>query len=105
MIAFLDGMAPRPEGLPGLPRIAMSLIARLRAYAADAFGLNGTDTVAVEADERLAAIALLVHVARADIDIQLQSMANPKIKIEWTCSPPLSGTLIEHMHIPATLAK
>ncbi|GJD32097.1 hypothetical protein PMNALOAF_3362 [Methylobacterium adhaesivum] len=44
----------------------MSLIARLRAYAADAFGL-GQATDAVEgADERLAAIALLVHVARAD---------------------------------------
>lgn len=44
----------------------MSLIARLRAYAADAFGLGGHDDVAIEADERLAAIALLVHVARAD---------------------------------------
>ncbi|SFH05944.1 TerB family tellurite resistance protein [Methylobacterium gossipiicola] len=44
----------------------MSLIARLRAYAADAFGLRGTADAVGEADERLAAIALLVHVARAD---------------------------------------
>jgi uncharacterized tellurite resistance protein B-like protein len=44
----------------------MSLIARLRAYAADAFGIGGRDTAVLEADERLAAIALLVHVARAD---------------------------------------
>ncbi|NEU11691.1 TerB family tellurite resistance protein [Methylobacterium sp. BTF04] len=44
----------------------MSLITRLRAYAADAFGIAGQPDVAEEADERLAAIALLVHVARAD---------------------------------------
>ena len=44
----------------------MSLIARLRAYAADAFGIGGHDAAAEVADERLAAIALLVHVARAD---------------------------------------
>ncbi|KQP07365.1 MAG: TerB family tellurite resistance protein [Methylobacterium sp.] len=44
----------------------MSLFARLRAYAADAFGLGQPADVAEGADERLAAIALLVHVARAD---------------------------------------
>lgn len=44
----------------------MSLIARLRAYAADAFGLAGHTDLADVADERLATIALLVHVARAD---------------------------------------
>lgn len=44
----------------------MSLLARLRAYAADAFGLADHADPAAEADERLAAIALLVHVARAD---------------------------------------
>ena len=44
----------------------MSLIARLRAYAADAFGLGQPADAVGEADERLAAIALLVHVARAD---------------------------------------
>jgi uncharacterized tellurite resistance protein B-like protein len=44
----------------------MSLLARLRAYAAESFGLGGHPSVVEEADERLAAIALLVHVARAD---------------------------------------
>ncbi|MGU3362403.1 TerB family tellurite resistance protein [Methylobacterium sp. M6A4_1b] len=44
----------------------MSLLARLRAYAAESFGLGSRDAVAEEGDERLAAIALLVHVARAD---------------------------------------
>ncbi|KQP42743.1 Tellurite resistance protein TerB [Methylobacterium sp. Leaf104] len=44
----------------------MSLLARLRAYAAESFGLGSHDAVAEEGDERLAAIALLVHVARAD---------------------------------------
>lgn len=43
----------------------MSLIARLRAYAADAFGLAATEDVAVD-DQHLAATALLVHVARVD---------------------------------------
>lgn len=44
----------------------MTLLTRLRAYAADAFGLAGPSDPADMADERLAAIALLVHVARAD---------------------------------------
>lgn len=44
----------------------MSLIARLRAYAADAFGLSASPEEAEAVDERLAAIALLVHVARVD---------------------------------------
>jgi uncharacterized tellurite resistance protein B-like protein len=43
----------------------MSLIARLRAYAADAFGI-APRAEAVEDDEHLAATALLVHVARVD---------------------------------------
>jgi uncharacterized tellurite resistance protein B-like protein len=44
----------------------MSLLARLRAYAADVFGTASPGAVADEDDEGLAAIALLVHVARAD---------------------------------------
>jgi uncharacterized tellurite resistance protein B-like protein len=44
----------------------MSLLARLRAYAAESFGLGSHAAATEEADERLAAIALLVHVARAD---------------------------------------
>lgn len=44
----------------------MSLLARLRAYAAESFGLGNHAAATEEADERLAAIALLVHVARAD---------------------------------------
>ncbi|WP_056478725.1 TerB family tellurite resistance protein [Methylobacterium sp. Leaf117] len=44
----------------------MSLIARLRAYAVDTLGLKDPTHAGGEADERLAAIALLVHVARAD---------------------------------------
>ncbi len=44
----------------------MPLIARLRAYAAEAFGLSAGPDEAEEGDERLAAIALLVHVARVD---------------------------------------
>lgn len=44
----------------------MSLIARLRAYAADAFGVVSRNAVSDEDDEHLAATALLVHVARAD---------------------------------------
>ena len=44
----------------------MSLIARLRAYAADAFGLSASPDDSEAVDERLAAIALLVHVARVD---------------------------------------
>lgn len=43
----------------------MSLIARLRAYAADAFGVAAVPDVALD-DEHLAATALLVHVARVD---------------------------------------
>lgn len=43
----------------------MSLIARLRAYAADAFGVTAAQDVPLD-DEHLAATALLVHVARAD---------------------------------------
>ncbi|WP_375466435.1 TerB family tellurite resistance protein [uncultured Methylobacterium sp.] len=42
----------------------MSLIARLRAYAADALGVGAPD--AAPDDAHLAAIALLVHVARVD---------------------------------------
>ena len=41
----------------------MSLIARLRAYAAEAFGVDAHETVD---DTHLAATALLVHVARVD---------------------------------------
>lgn len=41
----------------------MSLIARLRAYAAEALGVGTHDTVD---DTHLAATALLVHVARVD---------------------------------------
>ena len=41
----------------------MSLIARLRAYAAEALGVGADDTVD---DTHLAATALLVHVARVD---------------------------------------
>ncbi|HEX8416830.1 MAG TPA: TerB family tellurite resistance protein [Methylobacterium sp.] len=44
----------------------MPLIARLRAYAADAFGILPRNAVSDEEDESLAAIALLVHVSRAD---------------------------------------
>lgn len=44
----------------------MSLIERLRAYAADAFGIVPRTVVPDEGDEALAAIALLVHVSRAD---------------------------------------
>ncbi|AWN40065.1 TerB family tellurite resistance protein [Methylobacterium durans] len=43
----------------------MSLIARLRAYAADAFGIAPAADLPVD-DEHLAATALLVHVARVD---------------------------------------
>ena len=43
----------------------MSLVARLRAYAANAFGLSAEPTAEVD-DEHLAATALLVHVARVD---------------------------------------
>lgn len=44
----------------------MSLIARLRAYAADAFGIGELQDDSDAADAHLAAVALLVHVARAD---------------------------------------
>ncbi|WP_336491946.1 TerB family tellurite resistance protein [Methylobacterium nigriterrae] len=44
----------------------MSLIARLRAYAADAFGIAPRAEAVEGDDEHLAATALLVHVARAD---------------------------------------
>lgn len=44
----------------------MSLIARLRAYAVDALGVGAVEAAAGVADEELAAIALLVHVARVD---------------------------------------
>ncbi|GJD96668.1 tellurite resistance TerB family protein [Methylobacterium iners] len=45
----------------------MSLLARLRAYADDVFGTAASPgAVADEDDAGLAAIALLVHVARAD---------------------------------------
>ena len=44
----------------------MSLIARLRAYAVDAFGIGSADGRARVDDTHLAATALLVHVARVD---------------------------------------
>jgi uncharacterized tellurite resistance protein B-like protein len=44
----------------------MSLIARLRAYAVDAFGIGSADGRAGVDDTHLAATALLVHVARVD---------------------------------------
>lgn len=44
----------------------MTLIDRLRSYAAQAFGMTSGGRSDGEADESLAAIALLVHVARAD---------------------------------------
>lgn len=43
----------------------MSLIARLRAYAADAFGVAAAPEAPID-EEHLAATALLVHVARVD---------------------------------------
>ncbi|MGU3538575.1 tellurite resistance TerB family protein [Methylobacterium sp. A54F] len=43
----------------------MSLIARLRAYAAEAFGVAAPDGAVID-EEHLAATALLVHVARVD---------------------------------------
>ena len=44
----------------------MTLIDRLRFYAAQAFGMTSGGKADEETDEALAAIALLVHVARAD---------------------------------------
>ncbi|KQT09888.1 Tellurite resistance protein TerB [Methylobacterium sp. Leaf399] len=44
----------------------MTLIERLKSYAADAFGLAAPEVADPAEDEALAAIALLVHVARAD---------------------------------------
>lgn len=44
----------------------MTLIARLRSYAAEAFGIAPQGDTYETGDEPLAAIALLVHVARAD---------------------------------------
>lgn len=44
----------------------MTLIDRLRSYAAQAFGMTSDGMADEGTDEALAAIALLVHVARAD---------------------------------------
>lgn len=68
--SVLDVAGWRGKGRPSLsaPGPIMSLIARLRAYAAEAFGVALHDAPADDArsDAHLAATALLVHVARAD---------------------------------------
>lgn len=58
---------PKPKGAVAVSREAlMTLIDRLRSYAAKAFGIAPGDGRNDAPEETLAAIALLVHVARAD---------------------------------------
>ena len=63
----LDGSRARLKGAVAVFREAMmSVIDRLRSYAAQAFGIGAEHASESAPDETLAAIALLVHVARAD---------------------------------------
>ncbi len=64
---LLDGAGDSPKGAGfHACEAGMTLIDRLRSFAAQAFGMTSDGKADTGTDEALAAIALLVHVARAD---------------------------------------